>query len=246
MCDISQHRKFWSTEKMSLNSEGTYLTSFQRHLLHENMKKELPNSYKKRLEIILLTDDGKTQAEICRVLGCSTATASRWIQLTKTGLAHKYLDCPVGRPKIVTDEYIEFLQRLLQNSPRDYGYPFKTWTINWLGKHLAKEMGIEVSESHLKRVMRDLGLSTRSSSAQAQLSKAQSEKYTQSGANIFIADLKCPHDQEENELSESNLLQIKLDSRIYGSASSSTTYLSGTTQRNLAFFADNTRVSILS
>ncbi len=223
---------------MSLNSAGTYLTSFQRHLLHENMKKELPNSYRQRLEIILLTDDGKTQAEICRVLGCSTATASRWIQLTKAGLAHKYLDCPVGRPKIVTDEYIEFLQRLLQNSPRDYGYPFKTWTISWLGKHLAKEMGIEVSESHLKRVMRDLGLSTRS--------KAQPEKYTQSGANILIADLKCPPDQEENELSESNLLQIKLDSRIYGSASSFTTYFSGATQRNLAFFADNTRVSILS
>ncbi len=227
--------------KMSLNSEGTYLTSFQRHLLHENMKKELPNSYKQRVEIILLTDDGKTQAEICRILGCSTATASRWIQLTKAGLAHKYLDCPVGRPKIVTDEYIEFLQSLLQSSPRDYGYPFKTWTISWLGKHLAKEMGIEVSESHLKRVMRDLGLSTRSPSA-----KAQSEKNTQSGANIFIADLKCPPDHQESELSEINLLQIKLDSRIYGSASSFATYFADAAQRNLAFFADKTRVSILS
>jgi transposase len=223
---------------MSLNSEGTYLTSFQRHLLHENIKKELPTSYKQRLEIILLTDEGKTQAEICRILGCSTATASRWIQLTKAGLAHQYLDCPVGRPKIVTDEYIEFLQRLLKNSPRDYGYPFKTWTISWLGKHLAKEMGIEVSESHLKRVMRDLGLSTRS--------KVQPEKHTQSGANIFIADLKSPPDHQESELSEINLLQIKLDSRIYGSVSSFTTYFAGTTQRNLAFFTNSERVSILS
>jgi transposase len=227
-----------SIDKMSLNSVSTYLTSFQRRLLQESMKEELPSSYKQRLEIILLTDDGKTQVEICRTLGCSTATASRWIQLTKAGLAHKYLDCPVGRPKIVTDEYMESLQGLLKNSPRDYGYPFKTWTISWLGKHLAKEMGIEVSDSHLKRVMRDLGLSTRS--------KAQPEKYTQSGANIFIADLKCPPDQEESELSENNLLQIKLDSRIYGSASSFRTHFSSATQRNLAFFADHTRVSILS
>jgi transposase len=222
---------------MSLNSAGTYLTSFQRHLLHENIKKELPISYRQRLEIMLLTDDGKTQAEICRTLGCSTATASRWIQLTKAGLAHKYLDCPIGRPKVITDEYIESLKNLLQNSPRDYGYSFKTWTVGWLGKHLAKETGIEVSESHLKRVMRELGLSTRT--------KAQSEKY-QSSANIFIADLKCPPDYQESELSEINLLQIKLDSRIYGSACSFTTYFASTAQRDLAFFADNTRVSILS
>jgi transposase len=231
---------------MNTNIEGIYLTPFQRQLLRENIQKELPNAHRQRLEIMLLTDEGKTQAEICRILGCSTATASRWIQLTKAGLAHKYLDCPVGRPKIVTDEYIESLQRLLQHSPRDYGYPFKTWTISWLGKHLAKEMGIEVSQSHLKRVMRDLGLSTRSPSAQAKLSKAQPEKYTQSGANIFIADLNCPPDQEESELSEINLLQIKLDSRIYGSASSFTTHFAATTQRNLAFFTHNTRVSILS
>jgi transposase len=213
---------------MSLNTGYAYLTSFQRHLLHENRGKELPDSYKQRLEIILLTDDGKTQAEICRILGCSAATASRWIQLTKAGLAHKYLECPIGRPKVVTDEYIDLLKNLLQSSPRDHGYPFKTWTVRWLGKHLAKEMRIEISESHLKRVMRDFGLSTRS--------KAQLEKHTQSGVSIFIADLKCSPGQEESELAESTLLQIKLDSRIYGSASSLTNYFAGAAQRNLAFF----------
>jgi transposase len=191
---------------MNINPEGIYLTPFQRQLLRENIKGELSNSHRQRLEIMLLTDNGKTQAEICRILGCSTATASRWIQLTKAGLAHKYLDCPVGRPKIVTDEYIESLRGLLQNSPKDHGYPFRTWTISWLSKHLAKEMGIEVSVSHLKRVMRDLGLSTRS----------KPEIPTQSSANIFIADLKCSPDKEEIELSEINLLQIKLDSRSYG------------------------------
>jgi transposase len=223
---------------MGMNSKGTYLTPLQRQMLRENVMKDLPNSHRQRLEIMLLTDNGKTQAEICRILGCSTATASRWIQLTKSGLAHKYLDCPVGRPKIVTDEYIESLQGLLKQSPKKYGYSFKAWTISSLCKHLATEVGIEISESHLKRVMRDLGLSTRS--------KAQSEKYTQSGTNIFITDLNCSPDQEEIEFSEINLLQIKLDSRIYGSASSFTTHFSSATQRDLAFLSHSKRVSILS
>jgi transposase len=194
---------------MNINSQGIYLTPFQRKFLQENIKEELPNTHRQRLEIMLLTDNGKTQAEICRILGCSTATASRWIQLTKAGLAHKYLDCPVGRPKIVTDEYIESLRVLLQNSPRDHGYPFKTWTISWLSKHLAKEMGIEVSVSHLKRVMRDLGLSTRS--------KVPQEKCSLSSTNILIADLPDTSDYSPDEkISETNLLQIKLNSRIYG------------------------------
>uniref|UniRef100_UPI00286DDEF2 helix-turn-helix domain-containing protein n=1 Tax=Chamaesiphon sp. VAR_48_metabat_403 TaxID=2964700 RepID=UPI00286DDEF2 len=181
---------------MNQNSEGIYLTSFQRQMLTENLRAEVPNSYRQRLEIVLLTDRGKTPAEICRILGCSAATASRWMQLTKAGLAHQYLDCPVGRPKLITDEYIEFLRELLQHSPQDYGYPFKTWTVGWLGKHIAKEKGIAVSHSHLKRVMRELGLSTRSKPKQ---------QSSQSSANISIADLPDRTLTANEELPELNL-----------------------------------------
>jgi transposase len=160
--------------------QSIYLTPFQRQLLADNLQENLSKAYRQRLKIILLTDEGKTQAEICRELECCAATASRWIQLTKSGLAHKSLEHPIGRPKIITDEYKELLCKLLKNSPRDYDYSFKNWTVNWLSKHMEKEIGVKVSESHLKQVMRDLGLSTR---------KAMSEKNTKKGANIFIADL---------------------------------------------------------
>jgi transposase len=224
---------------MDKNSESIYLTHFQRQMLEDNLQKELPSSYRQRLEIILLTDRGKSQSEICRTLGCCTATASRWIQLTKAGLAHKYLDCPVGRPKVVTDEYIEFLQELLKHSPRDYGYPFKNWTVNWLRKHIAKEMGIEVSDSHLKRVMGELGLSTRRS-------KPDLDRSSQPNANIFIADLQSDLDRSSNELSELNLSQIKWTSQINGAANSFSAYFFAATQRNLRCFAQSGRLSVLS
>jgi transposase len=239
---------------MDKNSEGIYLRPFQRQMLQENIDKELPNSYRQRLEIILLTDNGKTQAEICRIIGCCASTASRWIQLTKAGLAHNYLDCPVGRPKLVTDEYVELLRDLLQHSPRDYGYPFRSWTVSWLGKHITKEMGIEVSESHLRRVMRDLGLSTRS----LKTLPSQPENHSAAGASIFIADLpriadiqspavgnnhsSIGEERSDSELSESNLRQIRTEHQIHGSASSFTTYFFPAARRDFSYFAYACRV----
>ncbi len=221
---------------MNQNSPGIYLTAFQRQLLGESIDKDIPAAHRQRLEIVLLTDAGKTQAEICRSLGCSAATASRWMQLTKAGLAHQYLDYPVGRPKLVTDEYIEFLRELLKHSPRDYGYPFKTWTVSWLGKHIAKEKGITVSQSHLKRVMRELGLSTRTAAQQPS---------SQPSANISIADLSDLPDDCQAEL-ELNLFHIQLDTQIYGSAAHVYRYFASAARRDFSGCYYPTGLSILS
>jgi transposase len=220
---------------MNQNPEGIYLSSFQRQLLQSNINQALANPHRQRLEIILLTDQGKTQAEICRSLGCSAATVSRWMQLTKAGLAHQYLDCPVGRPKLITNEYIECLRELLDHSPRDYGYPFKTWTVSWLGKHIAKEKGIAVSHSHLKRVMRELGLSTRSQPQQPN---------KESTANISIADLP-DFSLPDEELLELNLFHIQLNSKIYGAAVSFSTYFDYSTRRDFLRFTHAARLSVL-
>jgi transposase len=68
---------------------------------------------------------------------------------------------PLGRPKIITEEYIAFLQKLVNRSPKEYGYPFQRWTAAWLRCHLAKELGIEVSDRHVNRLLNQMGLSTR-------------------------------------------------------------------------------------
>jgi transposase len=68
---------------------------------------------------------------------------------------------PLGRPKIITDEYVASLQELVQRSPKAYGYPFRRWTATWLRCHLAKELGIQVSDRHVNRLLKQMGLSTR-------------------------------------------------------------------------------------
>lgn len=143
-----------------------FLTTFQRNLLLENMKVDLRPEYRRRIEIMLLADMGYSQAQICETVGCSQEMARYWITMAQTGQADNWQDHPIGRPKTISVQYIERLQELVSHSPREYGYSFGTWTAQCLGKQLAKEFGIEISDRHISRLLQKLGLSKRHCSTQ--------------------------------------------------------------------------------
>lgn len=140
---------------------GKYLTPFQRQLLQQSLQQDFPHFYRQRIQIMLLADEGKSQIQICRLLGCCSATVRHWTHIARAGIAHQWQECPIGRHKTITDQYLERLRELVSHSPRDYGYCFRRWTANWLSKHLAKELGIEVSDRHITRLLKQMGLSTR-------------------------------------------------------------------------------------
>ncbi len=137
------------------------LTPFQRKLLQKSLQDNLSEQYRQRIEIMLLADEGKTQTQICKALGCSQGTARHWIFMAQAGLAHNWDDNLIGRPKSVNEQYLERLKELVSQSPKEFGYSFQRWTAQWLSKHLAKEFGIEVSDRHINRLLKDMGLSTR-------------------------------------------------------------------------------------
>lgn len=144
-----------------MEQQGQYLTSFQRQLLLKKLDTEIGSVYRRRIEIMLLADAGKSQTQICTEVGCAQETARYWIAIAQTGLAHRWHEHPMGRPKAINEEYIERLRELVSYSPRDCGYAFSSWTAQWLSKHLAKEFGIEVSDRHINRLLKKMGLSTR-------------------------------------------------------------------------------------
>ena len=148
---------------------GRYLTSFQRSLLQKSLQAGLRSEYRRRIEIMLLADKGQSQTQICKILSCSQETARYWIVIAQTGQAHLWKDRPIGRPKIVNEQYLARLRELVSNSPREYGYAFHRWTAQWLSKHLAKEQGIEISACHINRLLRKMGFSLRSKSAEKKI-----------------------------------------------------------------------------
>jgi transposase len=143
-----------------VEKQGKYLTPFQRKLLQKSLQTDLRPEYRRRIEIMLLADIGQSQTQICEALGCSAEMARYWIVMAQTGNAHQWSKRPMGRPKMVTEQYLSRLKELASHSPREYGYAFQRWTAQWLGKHLEKELGIK-SNCHINRLLKQMGLSTR-------------------------------------------------------------------------------------
>jgi transposase len=147
---------------------GKYLTVFQRKSLQKSWLQKLTDKQSQRIQIMLLADEGKIQAEICQELGCCQATARHWITMAKTNQAHHWQSNPIGRPNLVDEEYLQRLQQLVTACPqevnvpnKDYQYPFKRWTAQKLSQHLQVELGIKVTPQHLNRLLKQMGLSTR-------------------------------------------------------------------------------------
>ncbi|MDM3851725.1 MAG: helix-turn-helix domain-containing protein [Aphanizomenon gracile PMC627.10] len=165
--------------------QGKFLTLFQRQLLQKSLEKDLPELSHQRIQIMLLADEGKTQTQIRKELGCCPATARHWIHIARSGMAHQWNSSPIGRPKIVNEEYLERLQQLINHSPREFGYSFEKWTAGWLSKHLAKELEIKVSDASIKRLLKQMGLSTRPKSTITMKKINQATEESQ----IYIKDL---------------------------------------------------------
>ncbi|MBD3886840.1 winged helix-turn-helix domain-containing protein [Phormidium tenue FACHB-886] len=179
------------------------LTPFQRKLLQKSLEDELPPQYALRINIMLLADEGKTQTQICQALGCSQGTARHWVLVARSGQAHCWQESRMGRPKNVNEHYLERMRELVSRSPKEFGYSFRYWTAQWLSKHLAKEFGIEVSDRHINRLLKEMGLSTRSKST----SNQQDINETDAGTNITIRDLQSTVETEFSIIYPSNSIR---------------------------------------
>lgn len=144
-----------------MKKPSQYLTSFQQKLLIKSLQTDLRPEYCRRIQIMLLADEGQSQTQICEALGCSQEMARYWIIVAQTGQAHHWCDRPMGRPKTVNEEYLNRLKELVSNSPRDYGYCFGRWTGEWLSKQLAKELDITVSPGYINMLLKKMRLSAR-------------------------------------------------------------------------------------
>lgn len=222
-------------------NDVSILTPFQRKLLQKKLLEEIPESYRQRIQIMLLASEGKSQGEICRALGCCAATVRHWMHIARSGMAHQWQDCPIGRPKRVNEQYLERLKELVNNSPRDYGYSFERWTGTWLSKHLEKEFGVEVSGHHVNRLLKQMGLSAR-----PKTSNENTDNQNINGNRILITDLKSENTVDSNEFSSVNSELLIKDIHIYGAKSVRAVDYQAAVQRCNRIFSFRTGIPRLS
>jgi hypothetical protein len=157
-------------------------------------------------------------------------------------MAHQWQDSRIGRPKSVSDEYLQRLKELLYSNPRDYGYISQQWTLNRLHKHLYQEFGFKVSDRHFKRILKQMGLSTRPKSSHNE----QNSPKSAAEPKIAIADLKKANTADSSEIIPINFHKAVKDSDIYGAQYLRSISISGTNQQYLGVFTDRRRILSLS
>ena len=184
--DILHNQYQHSTQDRNDGGRVHLLTPFQHQLLQKSLEDDLPQLYRQRIQIMVMADEGKTQTEICQTLGCCPGTARHWILMARSGMAHRWQDRPIGRPKTVNDKYLERLKELVSQSPKEFGYGFDRWTGQWLSKHLAKEFGIKLGDRRINQLLKEMGLSTRE-----QLTHAENTTHEDTtSTNLKIRDLQ--------------------------------------------------------
>ena len=140
-----------------LSSTGKYLSLSQRQQLLEILTEpNIPSIDRKRIQIILFTDEGKSQGEIRKLLDCTAATASKWILIAESGKIDHWQKYRCGRASKADQSYLDLLRELISKSPRYFGYSFKWWSGLWLAQHLEKEFGVALTPTHINRLRKQL------------------------------------------------------------------------------------------
>jgi len=142
----------------------------------ELKKRQIEIHYQLRIQIILLSSEGKTNPEISEQLNTSLPTVRRWrlrwnensssiIGLENDHRESKNRDLILTRKlkSVLSDSYRSGsfcrisdeeklrLQALACQKPSDFGLPFSVWTHVELTKQ-AEKLGIIISSSHLGRI----------------------------------------------------------------------------------------------
>jgi len=115
---------------------------------------ELPQ-VRERILIILLQNNGRSQQEIAKFLGCSPRTVAYWCMHgdpDKLETLHNKREYEHYRK--ATPEYIELLLKTLDKEPSELGYEFGRWTAERLATYLSELTGIELSSSQVRRILK--------------------------------------------------------------------------------------------
>ncbi|MFM6080107.1 MAG: helix-turn-helix domain-containing protein, partial [Dolichospermum sp.] len=104
------------------------------------------------------------------------------------------------------------------------------------------EFGFKVSDRHFKRLLKQMGLSTRTKSSHNQ----QNSPKSAAEPKIAIADLKKANAADSSEIILINFHKAVKDSDIYGAQYLRSISISATNQQYIRVFTDRSRILSLS
>ena len=114
-----------------------------------------------RLEAIKWLHDGKTRQEVMARLGCARQSLITWIDLYyQKGLIELVTPTKSKRVQRLSDrEKEEIKKMLLEQKPTDYSIDRQIWTGKIIIEVIYNRWGIEIKDSRIYDILKEMGLS---------------------------------------------------------------------------------------
>ena len=105
---------------------------------------------------------GVRKTDIARALGVDWKTVRRRERRMENEGGTSWKDVkPSGKPSKLTGKRREALMNILIKGALTRGFPTDIWTLKRVAEVIRQEFGVEYSVTHVWRVLRDLGFSSR-------------------------------------------------------------------------------------
>lgn len=130
------------------------LSPEEHQVLQELYHRTPDATIKTRCQIILLSANPMSVAQVAQVTFYSEDTVARCIHEFNQGRLESLLPSPKGgRPPKITPDYLKRLLSIIEQDPRTLGCAFSNWTAPLLAEYLAKETGLSLDESRIRHYL---------------------------------------------------------------------------------------------
>ena len=169
------------------------------------------SSHEERIQAIQLIAQGYTKREVANILQVTEASVYGWQKAYQEGgLAALSTRIASGRKRLLSDEQMLKLARMLRLNPRQLELDFGLWTRKRVREIVFREFGIDYTEQNIGKMLKLLGFSPQRPVYQARQQNEEkrrewaektfpgiSRRAAGEGASIFFADeAGCRNDHQ--------------------------------------------------
>jgi len=123
-------------------------------------KKEKNSKAQVRLLSLILRKEGKSLTEISSSIKKPFTTISDWLRRVENeGIHRVYSIKQTGKPSRLTKEQLNFLKKILENSPEEQDIPLKMWTTSLVQYVIKKLFGVLYKVRNVLNIVKKLGFS---------------------------------------------------------------------------------------
>ena len=118
------------------------------------LKSQPSSEASERALMILMNHEGKSPPEIAKLLKRNPHTVRDWLKrFRENGVKGLYRNYSPGRPPYLKQEVESKIEKIIESSPEDHGYPVSLWTVLLL-KDFLKKSNISASEDTIERALK--------------------------------------------------------------------------------------------